>query len=240
MRIHHSPPTAVGRGRAKAPGAPLIAPIGAGDLTLLTLHKRPFNDRAWLFEFKYDGYRCLVRKAGDAVELISRHGKPLNQSFPDIVQAVAAVPGDFTWDAELVVDDDSGISSFDRLQTRARTKLPYRVREAAALHPARLYVFDMLSTGERDLRALALSKRKDFLRDAFDDTKTLVCASGVVGAGEWVFDQVKGHGFEGMVAKRLASPYQAGRTLDWQKIKFAGYKRLAALGWGRNQRSSQS
>lgn len=216
-------------------GTPLTAPIEATDLMLATLRRTPFSDDDWLYEFKYDGYRCLIRKADDVVELVSRNGKSFNRSFVDVVEAVRAVPGDFTWDAELTVDHDTGHSSFERLQTRARTSLPKNITAAVREHPARLYVFDMLTSGSRDLRGLPLSERKAHLRDAFADTRTLIYPSGVVGVGTWVFEQAVKHGFEGMVAKRLVAPYRAGRSLDWLKIKNAGYGRPAALGWGRSR-----
>ena len=170
------------------------------------------------------------------VELISRPGNRLERSFPDIVDAVAAVPGDFTWDSELTVDQATGQSSFERLLKRASTSVTSRVRAAAREHPARLYVFDMLSIQKRDLRSLPLLTRKGFLRDSFDDIGTLIFANGVVGVGDWVFEQVEAHGFEGMVAKRLDAPYQRGRSRDWLKIKYAGYGRPAALGFGRSKR----
>jgi bifunctional non-homologous end joining protein LigD len=162
---------------------------------------------------------------------VSRPGKSLNRSFPEIVAAVAQIPGDFTWDAELTVDNPSGHSNFEKLLSRASTTIASRVRAASLANPARLYLFDILTLGNRDLRGLPLLERKAFLRDSFDDTKALVFANGIVGAGTWVFEQVEAHGFEGMVAKRLASLYQRGRSSDWQKIKYAGYSRPSALGF---------
>ncbi len=97
---------------------------------------------------------------------------------------------------------------------------------------ARLYMFDMLTIGFRDLRGLPLRQRNGFLPDNFEDTGSLVFTNGIGGEGEWVFEQVELHGFEGMVAKRLDSLYQRGRTHEWQKIKYAGYGRTAALGFG--------
>ncbi|MCI1043814.1 DNA ligase [Caballeronia zhejiangensis] len=200
---------------------------------LATLTRTPFSCDNWLFELKYDGYRCLVRKVGVRVELLSRQGNIMNQSFPDIVQAVAAVPGDFVWDAELTVDELNGQSSFERLQLRARTKVEMRVRAAAREHPARLYIFDILAIGTRDLRSLPLFARKETLRDCFENTEVLVYVTGIVAAGTWVFEHVEAHDFEGMLAKRLDAPYQRGRSNNWQKIKYAGYSRPASLGWGR-------
>jgi bifunctional non-homologous end joining protein LigD len=216
--------------------APLIE---AADLMLATLRPRVFSDKAFLYELKYDGYRCLVRKTGASVDLISRAGNLLNPSFPDIVAAVTAVPGDFTFDAELTVDEANGRSSFEWLRRRAVTKLPMRVRAAVARHPARLYLFDALSVGGEDLRELPLVERKNYLRDAFGDTNTLIYATGIVGAGEWVFEQAKGLDLEGMVAKRMSSPYRSGRSPDWLKIKNPRYSRPAALGWGREEPTVQ-
>src|SRR4051794_13904604 len=107
--------------------------IDASDLMLATLGRRPFSDNAWLYELKYDGFRCLVREAGECVELVSRAGNLMNPSFPDIVEAVAAVPLDFALDAELTVDEANG-SSFEWLRSRAVTKTPMRVRAAVARH----------------------------------------------------------------------------------------------------------
>ncbi|MGF6792794.1 DNA ligase [Paraburkholderia sp. 35.1] len=184
--------------------------------------------------FKYDGYRCLVRRDAETVELVSRNGKLLNGSFPDVVEAVRQVPGEFVWDSELTVDERTGHSDFERLQQRARTRVPLRVRAAARENPARLYVFDMLASGRRNLRTLPLDTRKRHLRDSFENTAALVYTSGIVGAGEWVWEQVIAHGFEGMVAKRLASSYQGRRSPDWLKVKNPNYGRPAALGWGRS------
>jgi bifunctional non-homologous end joining protein LigD len=207
--------------------------IEASDLMLATLHRRPFSDPGWIFEIKYDGFRCLVRKTGDRVDLVSRAGNSLNGSFPDILQAVAEVPGDFAWDAEITVDDANGRSSFERLQRRAVTKTAKNVKAASKIDPARLYVFDALSVGSVDLRQLPLTERKEHLRESFDDTQALIYASGIEGAGEWVFEKAASLDLEGMVAKRLDSTYQKGRSRDWLKVKYAGYSRRAALGFGR-------
>ena len=209
--------------------------IEAGDLMHATLRTTPFSAEGWLFEFMYDGFRCLTRKNGSRIELISRKGNVMNPSFPDIVAAIERVPGDFVWDTELTVDDANGRPSFERLQSRARTSVPMRVGAAMRDNPARLYVFDMLANGERDIRSLPLAERKEVLRDSFDDTGTLIFVRGVVSAGVWVFQQVRAHDLEGMVAKRLDSIYQRGKSRDWLKIKYSDYGRPAALGFGHSR-----
>ncbi|WP_250487007.1 DNA ligase [Caballeronia sp. GaOx3] len=148
------------------------------------------------------------------------------------------MPGCLVADAELTVDDLKGRSSFERLHIRARTTIPGNVRRASRLHPARLYLFDLLAIGAdvqtmTDVRELALKERKARLRDSFGDTQAMIFVSGIVDAGEWVFQQAVEHDLEGMIAKRLDRPYQRGRTRDWLKIKHAGYSRPAALGFGK-------
>jgi bifunctional non-homologous end joining protein LigD len=210
-----------------------VAAFEATDLMLAIREHRVFSRDGWLYELKYDGFRCLIRKTRDRVELISRQGNSLNQSFPDMVEEIAQVKGDFVWDAELTVDEPTGQSSFDRLQKRARASMPRSVKVAMRDHPSRLYVFDVMMAGKRDLRALPLMKRKEILRGSFENTSGLVFVTGIVSAGEWVFDQVKAHDFEGMLAKRMDAPYQRGRSRDWIKIKYEQYSRPAALGFGR-------
>lgn len=217
--------------RNKLPGAPLLRTIEASDLMLSTLHRTPFSGTGWVFEWKYDGYRLLVKKLGEQVELRSRPGNLLNHAFPEIVDAVAQVQGDFVWDSELTVGAGRGAEAFSRVRSRACMSVATRVRAAAMRYPARLFVFDVLALGQRDLRGLALRERKPLLRAAFEDTDKLVYATGVPEAGELAFEKAVEHDFEGVVAKRLDSFYERGRSKSWLKIKHAGYSRPAALGF---------
>lgn len=198
-----------------------------------TLQTRPFSNRDWVFEWKLDGFRCLVRKYGEQIDLISRQGNFFNASFPEIVKAVAAVPGDFVWDAELAIGSGRGAIEFASLQRRARTISPRSIPAAARKCPARLYVFDMLAAGKIDLRDRPLFERKQQLRDSFDETSRLVYVMHAEGVGDLVFEQVQLHDFEGMVAKRTWSVYMRGRSLNWIKIKNAAYTRQTALGFGK-------
>ena len=211
-----------------------IPHIEASDLMLARLVPRAFSREGWIFELMYDGFRCLVLKDGDDVTLLSRQGNPLTPSFPDIVEATAAVRGSFVWDAELTVDDADGRPSLARLLKRANTRPPENIGAAVRDHPARLYIFDMLAEGMNDLRQLPLSERKAHRRDSFENSGTLVNVRGIVAAGEWVFDQVEDLCFEGMVSKRLESTYRRGYSSDWLKVKNADFDRPGALGFGRS------
>lgn len=211
--------------------------IDAHDLMLATLHRRAFSGKDWLFEWKFDGFRCLVEKERDRVELVSRQGKSLNRSFPEVVAAVAALPGNFVWDSELAIGGGRGQEAFDLLQQRAKTISPKSVPAAVRRCPARIFVFDMLSSEGVDLRRKSLVERKEMLRDAFDDTATLVYVTDVGEVGELVFEQAQIHDFEGMVAKRKASTYERGRSRAWLKVKNPSYSRPAALGFGATRRA---
>ncbi|HIH2751713.1 TPA: DNA ligase [Burkholderia lata] len=206
--------------------------IDTRDLMLATLHRRPFSGTDWLFEWKFDGFRCLVKKERERVELVSREGNSFNRSFPEVVAAVAAQPADFVWDSELAVGGARGQEAFDLLQQRAKTTSPKNVPAAVRRCPARIFVFDMLALEGVDLRRKPLVERKEMLRDAFDDTPTLVYVTDVEGVGELVFEQAQIHDFEGMVAKRKASTYVRGRSQAWLKVKNPSYSRPAALGFG--------
>lgn len=212
--------------------------VNSRDLMLATLCRRAFSGEDWLFEWKFDGFRCLVVKKCERVELLSREGNSLNRSFPEIVAAVAALPWDFVWDSELAVGGARGQEAFDLLQQRARTTSPKSVPAAARRCPARIFVFDMLASEGIDLRGKPLIERKEMLRDSFDDTPTLVYVTDVKSVGELVFEQAQILDFEGMVAKRKASTYVSGRSKLWLKVKNPSYSRPAALGFGATKRRS--
>src|SRR3954465_359824 len=97
----------------------------------------------WRFEPKWDGFRCLAFRAGDAVELKAKSGKPLGRYFPDVVAALQALPVKrFVVDGELTISV-GGELSFDALQLRLHPA-ESRVRKLAAESPATLVLFDCL------------------------------------------------------------------------------------------------
>lgn len=108
---------------------------------LATLTHDHFSDPDWIFEPKFDGERALAFRHGDRVRLMSRNRKKLNDTYPELAQALAELPvEDFVVDGEIVTFDD-GISSFSRLQERMQISDP----EDAASSDVEvfLYVFDL-------------------------------------------------------------------------------------------------
>jgi bifunctional non-homologous end joining protein LigD len=180
----------------------------------------PFSRPGWVFELKLDGYRILVVKEGAVVRLLSRNGNDLAASFPDVVRAVAALPFDrLLLDGEIVTLDDAGRPSFQRLQGRARLRRSLDVRRAAVDTPATLYGFDLIGFENLDLRPLPLVDRKSALRRILPTTGVLRYLDHFEGDGILLYQQVLGLGLEGVIGKKADSPYRAGRSSAWLKIR---------------------
>src|SRR5688572_20617742 len=105
--------------KAVKPEAP--AEISHKELMHPTAVSRPFNDPAYIFQLKHDGFRCLAIKRGDLLKLSTRNGNDLSPCFPEIVECLSTLP-DVVVDGELVVLDDQGRPDWDRLCKRAAKK----------------------------------------------------------------------------------------------------------------------
>src|SRR6267143_921721 len=160
-----------------------------------------------------------LRVADTELILYSRKGLDYTESFPEIARAVKAIPLEgVILDGELVVLNESGHPSFNKLQARA--KLGAREAKRAAIDsPATLYVFDLLAFAGYDLRKLPLLKRKEILRKVLPQTGPLRYSEHFEKNGEALYEQVVNLGLEGIVAKKADSPYRDGRSGDWLKIR---------------------
>ncbi|MDH3646672.1 MAG: DNA ligase D [Gammaproteobacteria bacterium] len=179
----------------------------------------PFSDAKWVFEIKYDGYRLVIVHEHDAAKLYSRNGNDLTVTFPEIADAVAALPFDhFVMDGEVVVHDQKGLPSFSLLQKRGRLTKKTDVARAAVQLPASLYLFDLLAFDGHDLRELPLEKRKALLCELLPSVGPLKYSDHIVEHGEAMFEQMREMGLEGVVAKKTDSKYVGKRSADWRKI----------------------
>lgn len=180
---------------------------------------------SWLYEPKWDGFRCLAFKDKDAVRIQSKAGKPLGRYFPDIVEALQLLEAkQFVLDGEIVIPVD-GRLSFDELLLRVHPA-ESRVRTLVAAHPARLVVFDLLvdERGEA-LVDLPLAERRPRL-ESFSDTHFLGSDSIVLSeatrrletARAWLEGGGEGD-LDGVIAKRLDLPYRSGERDGMQKVK---------------------
>ncbi len=179
-----------------------------------------FDDPAWLYELKYDGYRLLCGKGDDAVVLRYRSGKEATAAFPEIRRALEALPlRRFVLDGEVVVLDDDARPNFGRLARRAMLRGGLDIETATGEHPVSLYAFDLLAFDDYDLRPLPLTERKALLQRLLPSTGVVRYTEHIHGQGRALMDQVRRLGIEGVVAKRAAAGYRGGRQDDWRKVR---------------------
>ncbi|ADU51241.1 DNA polymerase LigD, ligase domain protein [Thermaerobacter marianensis DSM 12885] len=184
----------------------------------------PFSSPAYRYEIKWDGYRCLVFADPGAGRtfLQSRHGYDLTPLFPELAGVHRLLPAAAVLDAEIVALVD-GRPSFAALQQRAGgVGRGARIPAAAPIAPALLVLFDLLGLAGAVWLGRPLAERVRGLKDLFPEGAApgVAVSRGVEGDGAAFFRRVRDQGLEGVVAKRLDSPYLPGwRTAHWQKIK---------------------
>jgi ATP-dependent DNA ligase len=169
-----------------------------------------------LYEPKWDGFRAIVFRDGDEVELGSRSGKPLTRYFPEVVAALREqVPPRCVLDGEIVIARD-GRLDFDALLERIHPA-DSRVRHLAEVTPAGFVAFDLLALGDTSLVEAPQAERRQALTLALRDADAPVfvtrASDDLAVAREW-FERFEGAGLDGVVAKPQDLPYQPGvRTM---------------------------
>lgn len=188
------------------------------DPMLATLTDRRFSDPKWIFETKLDGERCLAFKRGSAVRLLSRNGQLLNNTYPEVVDAIErAGTHDVVIDGEIVAFDGKR-TSFEKLQGRIGIKDPDAARRTGI--PVFYYVFDLVHVDGYDITGVGLILRKDLLKKALNFRGPVRFEIHRDTEGEAFYQQACAHGLEGVVAKRRDSEYAPGkRSPDWLKFK---------------------
>jgi bifunctional non-homologous end joining protein LigD len=192
------------------------------------LSDQPFSDPAWVFERKLDGERCGALRRGGSVTLLSRTGRALGAAYPEVAEALAVDGPDLLIDGEIVAFK-GGQTSFEELQQRIGISDPERARRSRV--KVYYYIFDILELGRADLRPLPLLERKSRLREAVDFGGHLRYTTYRRRDGETAFRYACRHGWEGVIAKRAASPYVSKRSRDWLKLKCAHGQEFVVGGW---------
>ncbi|WP_421568230.1 DNA ligase D [Stenotrophomonas sp. PD6] len=191
----------------------------------LTDHRTNAPDGdAWLHEIKWDGYRLLADVRDGVVALRSRNGLNWTDDFPEVVQAIAALPvTDLRLDGELVVLDAQGRSDFTALQ---------KVIDGTAKQPLRYVVFDMPGVAGVDISRSPLLARKALLKELLGDVPgTLAYSDHVLDHGPAVFDASGTAGFEGIISKRVDAPYVNARSPSWVKVKHENTDEFVVVGY---------
>jgi DNA ligase D-like protein (predicted ligase) len=188
------------------------------DPMLATLTERRFSDPNWIFETKLDGERCLAFKKGSTVRLLSRNQQLLNNTYPEVVEAVErAGSHDVVIDGEVVAFEGNR-TSFEKLQGRIGIKDPEAARRSGI--PVFYYVFDLVHVDGYDLTRVELIWRKGLLRKALNFRGSVRFETHRNTEGEAFYRDACGQGLEGVIAKRRDSEYSPGkRSTDWLKFK---------------------
>jgi ATP-dependent DNA ligase len=177
----------------------------------------------WQYEPKWDGFRCLLRRYKDAAIMRSKSGQDLGRYFPEITAAAVTLPeSDYVLDGELVIPAKRGFS-FDNLLQRIHPA-ESRIQRLAIETPALYITFDILVRNGIDLADTILSARRreleDFAKKCFAQNSTFRlsrASTKLTDARRWLM--TNGGGTDGVMAKRLDLPYQAGNREGMHKIK---------------------
>jgi bifunctional non-homologous end joining protein LigD len=191
---------------------------------LCRLRDAPPAGDDWLHEVKWDGYRLLATVVKGKPRLWSRNAIEWTDKVPEIAQAIASLKLDSAQlDGELIVLDKGG-SDFNRLQAR----LSGESRDAL------LYIlFDLPHMNGESLRELRLLERKSQLAALLKKRggKSLRYSEHTIGNGKTVFAQATAAGLEGVISKKIDSPYRSGRSDDWIKSKARPSDEFAVIGY---------
>lgn len=190
----------------------------------LTDHRDSAPDgECWLHEIKWDGYRLLADLHEGQVKLRSRNGLDWTADFPEVAQAVQALPvDDARLDGELVVLDKQGRSDFAALQ---------RVIDGSSKQPLRYIVFDLPGVAGTDISRAPLLERKALLKDLIGPAPGILAFSEhVIDHGPQVFDASGKAGFEGIVSKQVDAPYVNTRARSWVKVKHEDTEEFVIVG----------
>jgi bifunctional non-homologous end joining protein LigD len=171
--------------------------------------KAPPTGPDWIHEIKHDGFRIIARRDGKKVRLISRKGKDLTYRFPLAAQAIAELPvNSCIIDGEAIICDASGLAVFSWIRN-------YRNGPRATL-----CAFDLIEIDGQDLRWRLIEERKGILKKLIGNTHPGIAFNKHFDIeGSVVFHHACKLGCEGIVSKRIGSPYRFGRSSDWIKVK---------------------
>ena len=178
----------------------------------------------WLYEMKYDGYRCQLAIGGGQARVYTRSGLDWSAKFPEIAEAAAELEvGSALLDGEIVHLDDQGRTNFSALQAAI----------SGGGRGLSCFLFDLLELDGEDLAPLPNIERKNRLAALLGDGKPpyLLYAQHVVGEGEKLLQAMCDAGQEGVIAKKADSPYRSTRTKTWLKIKCTRRQEFVIIGW---------
>ncbi|WP_225731504.1 MULTISPECIES: non-homologous end-joining DNA ligase [unclassified Nocardia] len=215
-------------------GLPRYAPM------LATAGVIPGNDSQWNYEVKFDGVRAIGYIDSD-LRLMSRNDKNITAAWPELAGLAPSDPS-FVVDGEIVTFAADGRSSFEALQPRMHQRNPAAIRALVNSVPATYMIFDLLHIGDRSLIDLPYRQRRELLEQLNLRGPNWQTPARLNGSGAAVLEESRRLGLEGIVCKRVDSPYSPGRRSPlWIKVKNIRDQEVVIVGWrpGAGRRAGQ-
>jgi len=208
-----------------------------------TLAKLPRDDSRWAYEIKWDGVRAIAYCEPGHIVLESRNLRDITKGYPEVRKIVEALGGrSAVLDGELVTFDEQGRPSFQRLQRRMHLASEPEIRRRAAEIPVVYMIFDLLYLDGRSLFEEPYEERRAQLESLELQGPAWQTPSYHRGDGKALLSASRERGLEGIVAKKLGTPYVPGRrSRDWLKIKNVRSQEVVIGGWlpGKGRREGE-
>ena len=208
-----------------------------------TTAKLPKDDEAWAYEIKWDGVRAIALCETGHVTLQSRSLRDITSQYPEIAAVALELEGrEAVLDGELVAYGEDGRPSFQRLQRRMHVASAAEVRKRRADVPVTYVIFDLLHLDGESLLGLPYEERRERLDQLGLNGESWQAPAYHRGDGAAMLEVSRTQGLEGVVAKRLTSPYRPGkRSRDWLKIKNFRGQEIVIGGWlpGKGRREGE-
>jgi bifunctional non-homologous end joining protein LigD len=193
----------------------------------------PKDDHKWAYEIKWDGVRGIAYVEGGRMRLEARSGRDITPRYPELRELGRALAGvDAVLDGEVVAFDADGRPSFQKLQGRMHLTSEHAVRRLSQSEPVHFVIFDLLWLDGRSLMELPYAERREKLVELGLNGPTWRTPANHVGDGAAMLEASRAQGLEGIIAKRLDSPYAPGRrTPNWVKVKNVRRTEVVIGGW---------
>jgi bifunctional non-homologous end joining protein LigD len=195
------------------------------------------QDERWAYEMKWDGMRAIVRVGAGELTLFSRNDRDVTVSYPELLPLATVFGAEQAiLDSEIVAFDDRGRPSFRLLQDRMHIASAAQAAALAKSRPVVLLAFDLLHSAGESLLTLPYVERRRRLEQLGLDGRSWRTPPAFAGTGAEAVRTSKELGLEGVMAKRLESPYRPGkRSRDWIKVKNISAQEVVIGGWAPGQ-----
>lgn len=214
---------------------PTLAPM------LATLVKEAFDDDRWIFEPKWDGVRAIATCSDNETLLLSRNQNDITRTYPELAKLHdRLVCFDAIVDGEIVAMHQ-GRPSFERLQSRINLQNERDIARVAKQIPVSFVAYDLLYLDGRSLLKTPLEERKEMLDELVVVSDNVQVSPVMPGEGTTLYEAACAQNLEGIVAKKLGSPYRPGkRGKDWLKVKTTFDADLVIGGWSKGEGSRET